>query len=65
MKDMKIKENLKKAQDAEEQANKALGSVMQELGEDELDEIAGAGNPFANISRVPTQPIDEDLRSKV
>ena len=64
MKDMKIKENLKKAQDAEEQANKALGSAMQELGEDELDEIAGAGNPFANVPRVPTQPIDEDLRSK-
>ena len=62
MKDMKIKETLK---DAAEQATKAVGSAMQELGEDELDEIAGAGNPFANVPRVPTQPIDEDLRSKV
>ena len=62
MKDMKIKETLK---DAAEQANKAVGSAMQELGDDELDEIAGAGNPFANVPRVPTQPIDEDMRNKV
>ncbi|MBR0063274.1 MAG: hypothetical protein IJP67_03825 [Oscillospiraceae bacterium] len=61
MKDMKIKETLK---DAAEQANKAVGSAMQELGDDELDEIAGAGNPFANVARVPTQPIDEDMRNK-
>ena len=45
--------------------NKALNGAMQELGDDELDEIAGAGNPFANVSRVPTQPIDEDMRNKV
>ena len=62
MKDMKIKETLK---NAAEQANKAVGSAMQELGDDELDEIAGAGNPFANVPRVPTQPIDEDMRNKV
>ena len=61
MKDMKIKETLK---DAAEQANKAVGSAMQELGDDELDEIAGAGNPFARLPRVPTQPIDEDMRNK-
>jgi hypothetical protein len=62
MKDMKIKETLK---NAAEQANKAVGSAMQELGDDELDEIAGAGgNPFARIPRVPTQPIDEDMRNK-
>lgn len=61
MKDMKIKETLK---DAAEQANKAVGSAMQELGDDELDEIAGAGNPFAKVPRVPTQPIDEDMRNK-
>ena len=62
MKDMKIKETLK---DAAEQAKKAVGSAMQELGDDELDEIAGAGNPFAKLPRVPTQPIDEDMRKKV
>ncbi len=61
MKDKKIKDTLKQAQDAMEQTEKTLGA-MQELGEDELDEIAGAGNPFASIPRVPTQPIDEDLR---
>ena len=58
---MNIKETLK---DAAEQANKAVGSAMQELGDDELDEIAGAGNPFARLPRVPTQPIDEDMRNK-
>ena len=45
--------------------NKALNGAMQELGDDELDEIAGAGNPFAKVPRVPTQPIDEDMRNKV
>ena len=58
MKDNKNKENVILE-------NKALNGAMQELGDDELDEIAGAGNPFANVARVPTQPIDEDMRNKV
>lgn len=63
MKDNKIKETFKQAQNAAEQENKTRSSAMQELGDDELDEIAGAGNPFANIPRVPTQPIDDNLRN--
>ena len=63
MKAKKIKETIKQAQDAAEQANKAL-NAMQELGEDELEGSAGAGNPFADVPRVPTQPIDEELRNK-
>ncbi|MBQ4426915.1 MAG: hypothetical protein II881_04070 [Oscillospiraceae bacterium] len=57
MKDNKNKENVILE-------NKALNGAMQELGDDELDEIAGAGNPFARLPRVPTQPIDEDMRNK-
>ena len=61
MKNKKLDKTLKQAKDAAEQANKAL-SAMEELGEDELDEIAGAGNPLGNVPRIPTQPIDDDLR---
>ena len=57
MKDNKNKENVILE-------NKALNGAMQELGDDELDEIAGAGNTFARLPRVPTQPIDEDMRNK-
>ena len=57
MKDNKNKENVILE-------NKALNGAMQELGDDELDEIAGAGNPFARLPRVTTQPIDEDMRNK-
>jgi hypothetical protein len=45
----------KKAVDKEEK---------EELSLDELDQVSGAGNPFKNIPRVPTQPIDDDLRDK-
>lgn len=37
---------------------------LEELSEDILDQINGAGNPFEDIPRVPTQPIDNDLREK-
>lgn len=36
----------------------------EELGMDELDEVAGAGNPFEDVPRVPLKPIDPDLRDK-
>ena len=58
MKDKKLNKTIEQAENTASQALNA----MEELGEDELDEIAGAGNPFANIPRVPTQPIDDDLR---
>ena len=60
MSDRKIKETVRETENVAEQA---LGA-MEKLGEDELDGIAGAGNPFADVPRVPTQPIDEDLRGK-
>lgn len=58
MKDKKLNKTIEQAENTASQALNA----MEELGEDELDEIAGAGNPFAAIPRVPTQPIDDDLR---
>lgn len=49
--------NLKeKAQQAEQK--------LQELTDDELDQVNGAGNPFENIPRVPLQEIDDELRDK-
>ena len=64
MKDKKIRDTLKQAQDAVQQANKALSSAMQELDDAELDAVAGGVDPFADVDRVPTQEIDDDLRKK-
>ena len=52
----KIKGLKKKAEQAEQQS--------EELVEEVLDEVSGAGNPFEDIPRVPTQPIDDELRGK-
>ena len=38
---------------------------IEELSGDVLEQVNGAGNPFEDIDRVPTQPIDDDLRDKV
>ena len=57
MKDKKIHDTLKQAQEAIEQANKALNNVMQELDDNDLDKIAGGDNPYEDYPRVPTQPI--------
>ena len=57
---MKIKKNRESEKQA--QAQNALADVMQELDDDALNQVSGAGNPFANVPRVPTQPIDDDLR---
>ena len=32
------------------------------LTKDTLDQVSGAGDPFADIPRVPEQPIDDELR---
>ena len=32
------------------------------LTKDTLDQVSGAGDPFAEIPRVPENPIDDDLR---
>lgn len=44
------------------ETNAALSGEAQELSDDELNEVTGAGNVFANLPRVPTQAIDENLR---
>ena len=46
-----------------EKVNEALKNV-KELSDDELDQVTGAGDPFANIPRNPTKPIDDELRRK-
>lgn len=35
---------------------------VKELGMDEIDQVAGAGNPFEDVPRVPLKPIDDKLR---
>ncbi len=37
--------------------------VLQELDADDMTQISGAGNPFAERPRVGLQSIDEDLRN--
>lgn len=49
-------EAAKNANDALEEAKTAL-SAVDELSEEELDQVAGGGNPFEDIPRVPPQPI--------
>ena len=62
MKNKKIREALKRAQDAVTQADKALSGAIQELDDDMMDAVSGAGNPFGDVPRNPTQPIDPGPR---
>ena len=55
-----IKETLEGLKKKTEQAE----LQSEELTEEVLDEVTGAGNPFDGIPRVPTQPIDDELRDK-
>ena len=57
MKDKKIRDSLKQAQEAVEQANQTLTDAIQELSDDDLDKIAGGDNPYEDYPRVPTQPL--------
>ena len=41
-----------------------IQETMEKLGDDVLGAVTGAGNPFEEEPRVPTQPIDDDLREK-
>ena len=59
---MKLKKE--KNLENENKAKAAENTTMKELDDDALEEVTGAGNPFANISRVPTQRIDSNLRNK-
>ena len=62
MKNKKFRDTLKQAQQAVEQANQAINSVMQELDLDDLEAVAGGGNPFADIPRPDPNPMDPDPR---
>lgn len=37
----------------------------QELSDEEMSNVSGAGNPFADVKRVELNPIDEDLRNRI
>ena len=50
----------KKVQDA---AMQAKDEAMQELGDEELGEVSGAGDPFANRPRVSTKNINSSVRN--
>ena len=55
LKDLLNKENVEKVKEAAEE-------VAEILPDDVLDKVTGEGNPFDQIPRVPTQPIDDKLR---
>ncbi len=55
LKDLLTKENMEKAKDVAEK-------VAEVIPDEVLDKVTGAGNPFDKIPRVPTQPIDDELR---
>jgi hypothetical protein len=59
MKNQKNRETLKQAV---EQANQALNSVMQELDDDALNQVTGAGSPFGDVPRPDPEPIDPKAR---
>ena len=37
-------------------------SVAEALPDELLDAVTGAGNPFDKLPRVPSRPIDDELR---
>ena len=57
LKDLVNQENVQKVKDT---AAKVVEAIPEEL----LEKVSGAGNPFDNVPRVPTQPIDPQLRVK-
>ena len=57
------KEKEMKAQEAAVKAQEAKDEAMQELGDEELGEVSGAGDPFANRPRVSTKNINSTVRN--
>ncbi|MBO4897861.1 MAG: hypothetical protein J5590_06155 [Clostridia bacterium] len=51
----------KKVQDA---AMQAKDEAMQEVADEDLGEVSGAGDPFAGHARVSTKKIDSSVREK-
>ena len=54
----------KKRKEEKAKETKVQENVMQELDDAELDQVSGAGDPFANRPRVSNQQIDKSLRKK-
>jgi hypothetical protein len=50
----------------QEQTTDALADVIEELDDETLNKVTGAGgfNPFGDASRVPLQEIPDELREK-
>lgn len=57
------KEKEMKAQEAAVKAKEEKDEAMQELGDEELGEFSGAGDPFANRPRVSTKNINSTVRN--
>ncbi len=57
------KEKEMKAQEAAVKAKEEKDEAMQELGDEELGEFSGAGDPFANRPRVSTKNINSSVRN--
>lgn len=52
----------KEVKNADLQAKEA---EKKELDMDELEQVTGGGNPFAQFARVPNHDYDDTIRSKV
>ena len=61
---MKIKKD--RVTRKQEQTTDALADVIEELDDETLNKVSGAGgfNPFGDASRVPLQEIPDELREK-
>lgn len=57
-------ESVSKVTEAASQAE-AAPKPMEELGEEELNRVSGAGDLFSDVPRVPNQPIGDGLRNNV
>ena len=54
----------KKLKEEKTKAAKEQDKAMQDLSDEELDKVNGAGDPFASRPRVTNQEIDKSLRNK-
>lgn len=57
------KEKEMKAQEAAVKAKEEKDEAMQELGDEKLGEVSGAGDPFASRPRVSTKNINSSVRN--
>lgn len=62
-KSKKDKEKEMKVQEAAIKAKEEKDEAMQELGDEELGEFSGAGDPFASRPRVSTKKINSSVRN--